>query len=437
MPLEITYRPIVLPPERRSQARPSVPAAGAILPATERPRDFTARIRRRDFTGIGRLHRKAKHIVLRQRAAGIAVLAALGMVLGPLGWGSAGIEAARAQQGGGALASVLPAIHRDDAIAAPLSALDVSAPGLVAPDIAAKAWDVHRDDDTVAQASAPAGPAARPLMATEGENRYRALQCLTAAIYYEAASEPDGGQRAVAQVVLNRVAHPAFPHSVCGVVYQGSERTGCQFSFACDGSMARRPMAQYWDRARRVAEAALAGYVYAPVGLATHYHTSAIHPYWADSLQFIGTIGAHRFYRWQGAAGRPAAFNAAYSGAEPVAGPHPRTWTPQPPEATDPIAIARAYDEARAAALHQAALQSGGGALGQPAGSFGQAPLAHGDAAPAYAPAYTPSVAQRGGDALYRAQAPAGSGAGTTSSGSSGVLPQYENSGKWIAQPAG
>ena len=72
--------------------------------------------------------------------------------------------------------------------------------------------------------------------------RCAAQTCLTQAIYYEAASEPDDGQRAVAQVILNRVAHSAFPNTVCGVVYQGSERvTGCQFTFTCDGSLKWTP----------------------------------------------------------------------------------------------------------------------------------------------------------------------------------------------------
>ncbi|MFD1958893.1 cell wall hydrolase [Novosphingobium panipatense] len=85
--------------------------------------------------------------------------------------------------------------------------------------------------------------------------------------------------------MLNRVAHPAYPGTVCGVVYQGSERsTGCQFSFTCDGSLARRPQPMFWERARAVARAALAGYVYAPAGLATHYHTVQVRPYWAPSL---------------------------------------------------------------------------------------------------------------------------------------------------------
>src|SRR6202007_1851665 len=70
----------------------------------------------------------------------------------------------------------------------------------------------------------------------------RAVQCLSQAVYYEAAREPLKGQEAVAQVVLNRVRHPAYPKSVCGVVYQGSAKlTGCQFTFTCDGSPRSQP----------------------------------------------------------------------------------------------------------------------------------------------------------------------------------------------------
>jgi len=128
--------------------------------------------------------------------------------------------------------------------------------------------------------------------------RGRALECLTQAIYYEARSESEGGQRAVAQVVLNRTRHPNYPGSVCGVVFQGSERrTGCQFSFTCDGSMNGTIESAAWDRAERVAGAALAGSVYRPVGLALNYHTTAIRPYWAPSLVRQAVIGAHIFYR--------------------------------------------------------------------------------------------------------------------------------------------
>ena len=146
----------------------------------------------------------------------------------------------------------------------------------------------------------------------------RATDCLTQAVYYEARSEPEDGQRAVAQVVLNRVRDRAFPHSVCGVVYQGSERrTGCQFSFTCDGSMNRRLEPAAWDRARGVAQAALAGSVYAPVGSATYYHANYVLPWWASSLTRIGAVGSHIFYRWRGALERALAFRQDYSGAEP------------------------------------------------------------------------------------------------------------------------
>jgi hypothetical protein len=156
-------------------------------------------------------------------------------------------------------------------------------------------------------------------------DRARALQCLTSAIYYEAATEPDAGQQAVAQVILNRVRHPAFPATVCGVVYQGSERTtGCQFSYACDGSMARAPSRTYWLRAMKVAAAALNGHVFAPVGLATHYHTYAVTPSWNRSLVMTAALGAHFFHRWQGWWGTPAAFSQRYAGNEPVPGPHAR-----------------------------------------------------------------------------------------------------------------
>ncbi len=176
---------------------------------------------------------------------------------------------------------------------------------------------------SIADDAAPAfANAAPPFLAQmqSQDDAARATECLTAAVYYEARSEAVDGQRAVAQVVLNRVRDRAFPHSVCGVVYQGSNRrTGCQFSFTCDGSMAYRRDPSSWERARAVAEAALAGSVYAPVGAATFYHTSAILPWWASSLARIGSVGAHIFYRWRGAMEGALSFRASYVGVEPGA----------------------------------------------------------------------------------------------------------------------
>lgn len=179
------------------------------------------------------------------------------------------------------------------------------------------------------------GPAAAPYVfrGRNAQDVLRASLCLTAAIYYEAGNEPEEGQHAVAQVVLNRVRHPAYPNTVCGVVYQGTERndTLCQFTFGCDGSMARIPVASLWARARRVAQAALAGSVYAPVGLSTNYHTLAVNPVWNRSLTPTAIVGAHIFFRWPGGAGSPQAFHASYRGNEPVPAPKPKLALPATP----------------------------------------------------------------------------------------------------------
>ncbi len=151
------------------------------------------------------------------------------------------------------------------------------------------------------------------------EDRRRALRCLTQGIYYEAALEPTEGQEAVAQVILNRVRDPNYASSVCGVVFEGAERTtGCQFSFTCDGALAQAPAGWAWNRAKLVAERALAGHVSARVGTATHYHADYVRPWWAPTLNKLTQIGAHIFYRWKGVYGEPAAFRQAYSGREPL-----------------------------------------------------------------------------------------------------------------------
>jgi spore germination cell wall hydrolase CwlJ-like protein len=161
------------------------------------------------------------------------------------------------------------------------------------------------------------GPMARPFYAGKGETAQAALACLTRAVYYEAANEPIEGQRAVAQVVLNRTRHPAYPNSVCGVVYQGSERrTGCQFTFTCDGSLYRRPLSTLYARAEMVARQALAGHVEKEVGWATHYHADYVVPYWASRLDKVAVLGRHIFYRWADGWSNPAVFRRPYSGIE-------------------------------------------------------------------------------------------------------------------------
>lgn len=126
--------------------------------------------------------------------------------------------------------------------------------------------------------------------------RAQAIECLATAALYEAGDDRRG-QRAVVQVILNRVRAPGFPKTICGVVYQGSRRTsGCQFSFTCDGSFQRRPVHLGWRAARKVGAGALGGEGFADVGRATHYHTDWMVPYWRDSMIKVARVGTHLFY---------------------------------------------------------------------------------------------------------------------------------------------
>lgn len=256
----------------------------------------------------------------------------------------------------------------------------------------------------------------------------RALKCLTDAIYYEAATEPDVGQRAVAQVILNRLRHPTYPTSVCGVIYQGSERkTGCQFSYSCDGAFARKPNKFYWDRARRVASDALAGYVYKPVGTATHYHTTAVNPYWAPSLNYIGTVGAHRFYRWKGSAGRPSAFFKSYAGREPFPGPKARAYT-APKALLDPVELQKQYEREYQAALAKAEKEAYDRELARNIKATPDNPLARPQpiVQAVVIPEYSVKAKQAGGDKNY--------GGSNLPQGSS-VKEQFQSSGTWKKQP--
>jgi spore germination cell wall hydrolase CwlJ-like protein len=152
-------------------------------------------------------------------------------------------------------------------------------------------------------------PAASPFRLANALDASRDLECLTQAVYYEARGEGRDGMRAVAQVVVNRARHAAFPKTICGVVFQGAgRRTGCQFSFTCDGSMRGRVDRGAWNRARSVATEALSGRVYAPVGTATHFHTTAVSPGWRGSLVRVGQVGDHVFYRFGGGRGAPRTF---------------------------------------------------------------------------------------------------------------------------------
>jgi spore germination cell wall hydrolase CwlJ-like protein len=196
------------------------------------------------------------------------------------------------------------------------AALQLPEPDALRPLSPEQALTVNLERPVVAR---PDSPSAAFAIKADPATRLRAIDCLSQAVYYEAASEGIDGGRAVAQIVLNRMRHPSYPNSVCGVVYQGSTRaTGCQFTFTCDGSLARVPQSYLWARSRKIATDALAGSVFAPVGHATHYHADYVVPYWADSLDKVAVIGRHIFYRLRGATGSARGFSQRYAAQEPL-----------------------------------------------------------------------------------------------------------------------
>jgi hypothetical protein len=176
-----------------------------------------------------------------------------------------------------------------------------------------------QSNDATPFSTKPVPPAPPFIFKGSATDLERAVDCLAATIFYEAGNETLQGQMAVVQVVLNRVRHPAYPKTVCGVVFQGHERqTGCQFSYTCDGSLVRQPSADAWQRFRGIGRAMLGGQIYAPVGSATHYHTDWVLPKWSAQLEKVRAEGTHLFFRWPGFWGAPKALRGAYVGNEPA-----------------------------------------------------------------------------------------------------------------------
>jgi spore germination cell wall hydrolase CwlJ-like protein len=201
--------------------------------------------------------------------------------------------------------------------------------------------------------------------------RASSLDCMTDAVYYEARGETKRGQEAVAQVVMNRVKNPHFPKTVCGVVFQRAAG-GCQFSFACDGSMRRGRDMDAWAEARRVAARALSGFVLRDVGSATHYHTTEVSPDWGPNMMKVAQVGLHVFYRLS---------------------PHARPEA-SPPE---PLQQKAVFTSAPAGASGQPQLRLASAILVKPEPL---APVpAHASQAGAPAPAAAPAAAQAGKDA--------------------------------------
>jgi spore germination cell wall hydrolase CwlJ-like protein len=239
-------------------------------------------------------HGRARRVAIVLMLAAFAITAAL-----------AGIGLMR-----GAVAPVAGRAAPQRRTVAPPPTLPATPPPPVQPTVLA---DLTTDQARLSNAAVPYA-AGKPPVPTHfvytgsALDRDSALTCLAAAALYEAGDDKSGEQ-AVAQVVLNRLRHPAFPKTVCGVVFQGSDRsTGCQFTFTCDGALDRPVRPEAWRRARAIADAALSGFVDAAVGTATHYHTDWVVPYWRDTLTKVAKVGTQIFYRWPGAWGGPRAF---------------------------------------------------------------------------------------------------------------------------------
>ncbi len=165
--------------------------------------------------------------------------------------------------------------------------------------VAAYAYGAPRPSDKTAEAATPTPSAVTAVSLKQSEDpKQKAVTCLAQAIYYEARGESEEGQRAVGNVVLNRVADPRYPHTVCGVVFQNEHSLHrCQFSFACDGLADDPPDTRAWHRARRLAEKLLTGKRNDDTGHATHYHAIYVQPNWASTLEPTVDIGHHLFYR--------------------------------------------------------------------------------------------------------------------------------------------
>lgn len=224
--------------------------------------------------------------------------------------------------------------------------------------------DQLQGQDGLRRETATRVSAARPFRLDGALDQSRDLECLTQAVYYEARGEGREGMKAVAQVVLNRARHPAFPKTVCAVVYQGANRkSGCQFSFTCNGAMRGAVNRTAWSRAREVASKALSGQVFAAVGNATHFHTTAVSPSWRNSLVRVNQVGDHLFYRFGGRSGASQAF--AYNPAPSGAGDSPRLVQ----ASLDPMEAARSASGAVAytAVLAREALTSNGKGEDRPA----------------------------------------------------------------------
>jgi spore germination cell wall hydrolase CwlJ-like protein len=206
--------------------------------------------------------------------------------------------------GGSAVAEAERARPEEKAVGSRFSTAKLADPKLAETKLAETKPEPKKEPVTLAAKGEAEGdpkglvsPAA--LLKLTGKTRARAERCLANAVYFEARGESVRGQIAVAQVVLNRAFSGYYPEDVCGVVYQGARRhLSCQFTFACDGIPDVVTEQEPWERAKKIATAALDGKIWLKdVGKSTHYHANYVNPYWVRSMRRLQRIGVHSFYR--------------------------------------------------------------------------------------------------------------------------------------------
>lgn len=203
--------------------------------------------------------------------------------------------AAAAGSTGASASPTTPTVRRaivlSSATPAPVEAMPIE---IAAAPVSLQSPRLDRDGVSVPKDNRP-----RYVDLIDPDNLSKEQRCLAEAVYFEARSESEEGQAAVAQVVLNRVKSGLYPSTVCGVVYQNRHRyKACQFTFACEGKSLRIGESEAWNRAKRVASAVLEGKTYLEdVGGATHYHANYVRPYWARRLKKMDVIGRHIFYK--------------------------------------------------------------------------------------------------------------------------------------------
>lgn len=265
------------------------------------------------------LAQAALSVELKSRVAIIALGGVIGLAVGGAYLGGEAVQASTIRAKVERLQEAEAGGYSEEALASAAGGLDASALAIAnrhAPDGSNGSAQRDRQNQLLMArldetSKSPSTTPARPFQMAGALDQSRDLDCLTRVAYYEARGEGAEGMRAVTQVVLNRVRHPAFPSSVCGVVYQGSNRsTGCQFSFTCNGAMRGSVNRAAWDRARDIASAALSGKVFGAVGNATHFHTTSVSPGWRNRLVRVTQVGDHYFYRFGGNAGSQNAFTS-------------------------------------------------------------------------------------------------------------------------------